>query len=740
MSHPMTQANGRLSEEGTLTVRIAGMHCASCVGRVEQALQSLPEVVSASVNLPLQQAVVRYRRQPPALDRLRCVVRDAGYELIEVTAVSRPVPMALVSLVFSIVLTTPIVIVSMGHLHFAYCDWVLFALATPVQFVAGWPFLSAAWRLGKQWGADMNTLVALGTLAAYLYSLVVTVSKPASDVGGEVYFEAQAVIITVVLIGRWLEERARGRASEAIRRLLDLAPATARVERDGGEREIAAADLMPGDVVIVRPGERIPVDGHILDGQSAVDESMLTGEPLPKDKRPGDRVFAGTLNTTGSFRMRATDVGEKTVLAGIVRLVQEAQERKAQVERLADRVAGVFVPVVLVIAVAAGSGWLLVGLVRSQSVGPALPSALEALVSVLIIACPCALGLATPVAVVAGMGRGAELGILIRGGQALEKAGRLDIVLFDKTGTLTLGRPTVTRVVPSADAGVSEEELLRLAASAEQRSEHALGQAIVRAARERGLALDAVVSFEATPGGGVWARTNRASLAVGNEEFLLGHGIALAPALRQAVHEAAASGSVVYVARNDHCLGYLVISDPVRPEAADALTALRRMGYECWMVTGDHWRTADTVARQLGITRVFAQVPPQDKARLVGELQSHKRRVAFVGDGINDAPALAQAHLGIALASGSDIALEASDFTLMRNDLRAVPCALALARRTLTTVYVNLFLAFFYNVLAIPLAAANYLNPMLAAVAMSLSSISVVANSLRLRRYRPPTL
>jgi Cu+-exporting ATPase len=726
----------------SLLLTIEGMHCASCVSRVEQALQAVPGVEEAVVNLATSQARVRFRDSPPPLDALKEAVRNAGYEVAAAEGAARSVWGTLrTRFLVAAVLTAPVLILSMAHITFPGRDLMFLALSLPVQFWCGWPFLSGAGRVLRHGSADMNTLIALGTLSAFGYSAVMTIRAEITNLPGDVYYEAQMVIITLILLGRLLEDRAKGRASAAIRRLMGLQPRTARIEYAGTEMEIPIDRVDVGDVVIIRPGEKIPVDGVVTDGVSAVDESMLTGEPLPVTKRPGDRVVGGTLNTTGAFRFKATKVGRETVLAQIIELVQQAQTSKAPVQRLADRVAGVFVPIVLAVAALTAAGWVGWGLSQGQALATALPPALTAFVATLIIACPCALGLATPTAIMVGTGRGAELGILLRGGEALEKAGRIQVVILDKTGTITEGKPKVVHYdfFPlEVTGGMDRETAMRLAVSAELPSEHPLAQAITRDLYHFGMVKPE--AFEARPGRGVVARVEGHAVLVGNEHLLAAHGVTLDKAVAAQAsddHGPTRTGSRVYFAVDGKPQGFIIVADRPRETSAAAIAALKRMGLECWMVTGDHPEAAEAIAREVGIDRVFARVLPERKAAVVRAAQSAGVRVAMIGDGVNDAPALAQADLGLAMASGTDVALEAGDITLMRSDLRDAVTALQLARRTLGTIKENLFFAFVYNVVAIPLAAANLLNPMIASAAMALSSVSVVGNSLRLRRFRP---
>jgi P-type Cu+ transporter len=746
---------GTVQTHNQITLRIEGMHCASCVAKVEQALRTVPAVRDAAVNLATQQARVSVEEPPPSLDQLRNAVAKAGYEVVAAEEARAPSRSLLsdqpVRLAVAIVLSTPVVILSMLHVHFAYRDLLFLMASIPVQFWCGAPFLLGALKQLRHRSADMNSLIALGTLSAFVYSAIITLSKPLGDTGGEVYFEAQMGILVFVLLGRLLEDRAKGRASAAITKLMGLQPRTARIFYGGQETEVPIDKVEIDDIVVIRPGEKLPVDGVVTEGISAVDESMLTGEPLPVTKKKDDKVVGGTMNTTGAFRFRATKVGKETVLAQIIELVDQAQTSKAKVQRLADRVAEVFVPVVLVIALVAAAGWLAWNGYQGHAFTEGLPAALTAFVATLIIACPCALGLATPMAIMVGTGRGAELGILIRGGEALEKAGDIRVVILDKTGTVTEGKPSVTDILPSSISplrGEAANELLRLAASAEQNSEHALAQAVVARAKEEKLTLAAPSQFEALPGRGLRARVEEHDIWIGNARLVQDQQITVPGGMVDAAERLANDGKTpVFVARNHEVLGLLAIADPPREHSAVAIAALKKLGLEVWLLTGDNRRTADAVARQVGITHVLAEVLPDQKATVVREAQATGLRVAMVGDGINDAPALAQANLGIAMATGTDVAMAASDITLMRSDLRDVVVAIRLAQQTLRAIKQNLFLAFVYNTVAIPLAAFGYAHPMIAAAAMALSDVSVVGNSLRLRwfgrtktgRAQPPT-
>ena len=667
---------------------VSGMTCAACARTIERTLTATSGVTRANVNLATNTATVEFdpARVRPA--DFISAIEDLGYGVPETEP---PVDAAETQyrrrLIVAVIFTAPVM--ALGMLHTA--PWIQLALTLPVIFYSGAPFYAAAWSAVRHGAANMNTLITLGTGAAFLYSLWETARG-----GHMVYYEAAAVIIALILLGRTLEARARVKASAAIRRLMELQPATARVLRDGVEVETPVAEVRAGDTVVVRPGERIPVDGVILDGESAVDESMLTGESLPVDKHPGAAAFAGTVNCSGSFRYQATKVGRATVLQRMIEMVKQAQGSRAPVARLADVVSGYFTVAVLAAALVTFGVWLLLAPFSTAMVNA---------VAVLIIACPCALGLATPTAIMVGTGRGAERGILIKGGEALEMAYRIDTIVLDKTGTITQGKPRVTEVVPAE--GFSADDLLSLAASAERYSEHPLGKAIVESAAARHLRLQDVTGFSSLAGLGVRA-------LVGSR-----HVVVSKP------------GATVTV--DGVVAGSIKIADTIKPEAGEAVRRLRAMGLEVWMITGDNHATAEAVAREGGIEHFLAEVMPDQKMAEVKKLQAGGRRVAMVGDGINDAPALAQADLGIAMGSGTAAAMEAGGITLMRDNLNGVADAIELSRRTMRIVRQNLFWAFAYNTVGIPIAALGLLSPMLAAAAMAASSITVVSNSLRLR-------
>jgi Cu+-exporting ATPase len=759
-----------------LRLPIEGMTCASCVNRIERFLKKTPGVEDATVNLATELATIRYLPALAGRAQLVAAVEAAGYDVRpERATIADPVSVSsarpgqgaagdttafdasaadaadraheahtlLVQALASIAVAVSIMaLMFWPQTAVALTDLNKVALlpATFIQFWAGARFYRPALRILRRGATNMDTLVALGTSAAWGYSVFVTLWPEVVGSAGirpETYFDSSTIIIGLVLLGRWIEARAKGQTTGAIRRLLDLAPATANRIRGGIDESVPLAVVVPDDLLRVRPGERVPVDGILVEGASSIDASMLTGEPIPVEVVPGDEVIGATVNTTGTFVMRASRVGADTALARIVELVKQAQGSKAPIQRLADRIAEAFVPAVIVVAAVTFVAWFIAG------PEPRGTFALTSFIAVLVIACPCAMGLATPTAIMVGTGRGAESGILIRGGGALEAAGRIDTVLLDKTGTLTLGRPTVVEVVVGPGWSGSGRELLDLVASAERGSEHPLGAAIVAHARTDELGFRPVAGFRALSGHGIEATVEDRPILVGTGRLMADRGIATDALVGDAQAATADGRTAVWAAVDGAIAGLLVLADPLRPEAKAAIDRLRELDLDVWIVTGDGRATADAVARRVGIPpdHVLAEVLPADKAATVERLQAAGHRVAMVGDGINDAPALARADLGIAIGTGADVAIEASDVTLVGGDPRLVASAIELSRRTMTVIRQNLFWAFGYNVVLIPVAmGALYpafgitLNPAIAAGAMALSSVSVVANSLRLRR------
>ncbi len=735
-------------EAERVELAIIGMTCANCSRAVERALtRRVPGVLDASVNLAADSATVRFDPAVASVDAMLRAIADAGYRAVppgdDAEQQARASEAARVRREFAVgaALSLPLLVLAMGRdfgllgawAYAAWVGWAMLALATPVQFYTGWGFYTGGIKSLRNGAANMDVLVALGSSVAFGYSLAVLLVP---SLGGHVYFETSALIVTLVRLGKLLETGARGRASQAIRRLMDLSPASAHlIGDDGVETDVPTSLLQPGDMVSVLPGERIPADGEVVAGESAVDESMLTGESMPVDKSPSHRVFGATVNHNGLLKVRITGVGARTALAQVVRLVREAQASKAPVQRLADQVAAVFVPAILVIAVGTLAAWWIVG-------GDFVP-AMVRMVAVLVIACPCALGLATPTAILVGSGRGAGMGILFRNAAALERSHKLTTVLLDKTGTITQGRPVLTDIQP-AD-GVSEDELLGWAAAAERGSEHPVARAIVDGARERGVAVREPDKVVASPGAGVRALINGRDVAVGRPDWAI-EGFALDPLAQRAAALAAGGRTVMAVAVDGRVQGLLAVQDVEKPGAADAVRALRDMGIDVVMVSGDNEAAARAVASRVGIQRVFAGVLPEHKAAVVAEVRAAGGVVGMVGDGINDAPALAAADVGIAIGTGTDVAIEASDVTLVGGDPAGVARAVALSRATMRTIRRNLFWAFFYNVALIPVAAGalhgvtwlpeaiRNLHPVLAAAAMALSSLTVVGSSLLLAR------
>ena len=746
---------------------ITGMTCANCATTIERVLNKLDGVVSANVNLATEKATVEYIAGAIGQADLIAAIERAGYGVVAVEAeqnledVEQAARQAEISdqtrkFWVGVAFALPLFLLSMGRDfgvlgmwgHQPWMNWLFLALATPVQFYVGWDYYVGGFKSLRNGSANMDVLVAMGSSAAYFYSLLVTAGLLAGS-GLHVYYETSALIITLIKLGKLLEAKAKGRTSAAIKKLMGLRPKTARVIRDDQELDIPIQQVLVNDIVIVRPGEHIPVDGIVLDGTSAVDESMLTGESMPVDKKMGDSVIGATINRQGLLKVQASAVGTETVLSQIIRLVEQAQGSKAPIQRLADRVAAIFVPAVIVIALLTFAVWLFAGMGFTAS--------MIRMVAVLVIACPCALGLATPTAIMVGTGKGAELGILFKNSEALEQAQKLQAIVLDKTGTVTMGQPIVIQVVVAPhvigldclpNQVLNENTLLSLAASVERGSEHPLGQAIVDAAQRRGLPIAALQNFEALPGYGATADVAGCTIALGNLRLMHRQGADVGPLLTHIERLQREANTVIIAALNGQVVGVIGLADAVKDGSADAIRELKNQGLRIIMLTGDNARTAQAIGQQLGIDEVIADLLPQAKTAEISKLQAQGISVGMVGDGINDAPALAQADVGFAIGTGTDIAMEAADVTLIRGDLRNVPKAIRLSRATLGIIRQNLFWAFFYNIILIPIAAGalypigyapeflRQLHPILAAAAMAFSSVTVVMNSLRLRRVQ----
>lgn len=741
----------------TAKLKVIGMHSPHCAGIVEGALKRLKGVKQITVDFPTERAEVTFGPEQIRLSEIMRAIKDAGYEPIEekkeaedLEKQAREKEISELKLKFAVgAVLSAVVFLGSFPEWFSFVPGllsnhlVLFLLATPVQFWVGAQFYRGAWQALKNGTADMNTLIAIGTSAAYFYSVVAMVAPNLFVQPGQMpamYFDTAAVIITLIILGRLLEAIARGKTSEAVKKLLGLQPKTAKVLRKGREIEIPVDEVMVGDIVIIRPGEKIPVDGIVVEGHSAVDESMVTGESIPVEKSPGDIVIGATINKTGSFRFKATKVGENTTLQQIIRLVEEAQSSKAPIQKLADKISAIFVPGVLLIALGSFAfwnfyGWQMFGLPVGMT---AFLFGLSTFVAVLIIACPCALGLATPTAIMVGTGKGAESGILIKTSDALENAGKLDVVIFDKTGTLTKGKPEVTDLLPVPQIG--KTELLKIAAIAEKGSEHPLGEAIVKAAIDARIRIPEAKHFAAIPGKGIEAKLGLQTILLGNRRLMIEQKVDIA-LLEDRIKVLEEQGkTVMAVALNKKAIGLIGVADTLKEHSKEAVAELHRMGVKVAMITGDNQRTGNAIAKQVGIDIALAEVLPADKAYEIKRLQADRKKVAMVGDGINDAPALAQADIGIALGSGTDVAMETGDIVLVKDDLRDVVKAIKLSRFTMAKIKQNLFWAFFYNVALIPAAAGAFwpafgilLNPVFAAFAMAASSVTVVMNSLSMK-------
>jgi len=715
------------------TLIVEGMTCAACSARVEKVLNKLDGVVNASVNLSTNKAIVEY--PSGSIDDASFIkaIEKAGYKAeVEVERDldrekemrEKEIKSLKTSFILSAILSLPLfsaMFFHMAGIHTILTNgWFQLALATPVQFIIGYRFYKGAYNSLRGGGANMDVLVSMGTSAAYFYSIYNLIKGV-----HEFYFEASAVIITLILLGKTFEAVAKGKTSEAIKKLMGLQPRTARVIRDGEEIDIAIEKVDIGDIIVVRPGERIPVDGIIVEGNSAVDESMITGESIPVDKAKGDEVIGATINKFGTFKFKATKVGKDTVLSQIIKLVEDAQGSKAPVQRLADKISGIFVPVVVAIAIITVLGFTLIkgdfntGLINA--------------VAVLVIACPCALGLATPTAIMVGTGKGAEKGILIKSGEHLERAHKMNTIIFDKTGTITKGEPELTDIL-SFDS-MDKDELLRIAASVEKTSEHPLGQAIVKKAEEELLKLTEPEEFMAVPGKGLQGKHEGRRVLIGNRKLMQDNGISIEMGEEDLLRLEEEGKTAMLVAIDGKLEGIIAVADKIKETSKKAIEELKAIGLEVYMITGDNERTARAIAKEVGITNVLAEVLPENKADVVERIKKEGKEVGMVGDGINDAPALAAADVGFAIGTGTDVAMEAADITLMRGDLQGVVTAIRLSHRTMKTIKQNLFWAFFYNSIGIPFAALGFLNPMIAGAAMAFSSVSVVTNSLRLKKF-----
>lgn len=742
----------------TVIIPIEGMTCAACSQRVEKVLSRMEGVSKASVNLATERATVSYDPAVTRISSIKQTIQKAGYKPLNIEGKKaadedkirkeKEIKTMWIKFIVSAVFALPLLYLAMGPMinlpvpsfmdpgknpmTYAIAQLIL---TLPV-IIAGYKFYTVGFRALIQRSPNMDSLIAIGTSSAIIYSLYSTYQIYAGnhDAVHGLYYETAGVIIALIMLGKTLETVSKGRTSEAIKKLMGLAPKTATVIQDGKEVEIPIDEVESGDIILVRPGEKIPVDGEVTEGHTSVDESMLTGESIPIDKKAGDNVYAATINKNGSIKFRATKVGEDTALAQIIKLVEDAQGSKAPIAKMADIVSGYFVPVVVVIALLAAAAWLIAG--------KSLVFALTIFISVLVIACPCALGLATPTAIMVGTGKGAEYGILFKSGEALETAHKIDTIVFDKTGTITEGKPEVTDVIVAED--FFREKLLQFAASGEKASEHPLGEAIVRAAENEKLEMLPVEKFEAIPGHGIDVTIAGTQVLIGNKKLMDDRGLILSDLEKYSESLASEGKTPMFVAIGGKLAGILAVADVVKESSAVAIKKLQSMGIEVAMITGDNKKTAEAIARQVGIDRVLAEVLPQDKANEVKNLQTEGKKVAMVGDGINDAPALVQADIGIAIGSGTDVAMESADIVLMKNDLMDVAAAINLSKRTIKTIKQNLFWAFGYNTAGIPIAAGvlylfggSLLNPIFAAAAMSLSSVSVVTNALRLKRFKP---
>jgi Cu+-exporting ATPase len=747
----LSEMEQKISQLGYDTVKesvdlqISGMTCAACANRIEKGLNKLPGVTKATVNFALETAHVEYSGSQVSVQDMTAKVKQLGYAATPKEEEKEAgnhrmleIKRQRTKFFISAILSFPLLWAMVGHFTWTSFIWVpdLFmdpwfqlALATPVQFWVGMPFYTGAYKALRNKSANMDVLVALGTSAAYFYSIYLTIEwfSAADHHMPGLYFETSAILITLIILGKLFEALAKGRTSEAIKTLMSLQAKTANVVRDGNEVTVPVEEVVAGDIVLVKPGEKIPVDGVVIDGLSSVDESMLTGESIPVEKKAGDGVTGATMNKNGSLRVEATKVGKETALAQIIKVVEEAQGSKAPIQRVADRISGIFVPIVVGIAIVTFVVWFF-------AVNPGdFADALEKAIAVLVIACPCALGLATPTSIMAGSGRAAEFGILFKGGEHLETTHRIDVIILDKTGTITKGKPDLTDVVTE---GWDEVEFLQLVGAAEKNSEHPLAEAIVKGIQEKGIELPASEQFEAIPGFGIRSVVNEKELLVGTRKLLSKYNIVFDQALPTMEDKEASGKTAMLVAIDGIYAGMVAVADTVKETSQEAVSRLKQMGIQVVMITGDNQRTAEAIAKEVGIDHVLAEILPEGKAEEVRKLQAQGKKVAMVGDGINDAPALATADIGMAVGTGTDVAMEAADVTLMRGDLNSIPDAIYMSRKTMTNIKQNLFWALAYNSLGIPIAAIGLLAPWLAGAAMALSSVSVVINALRLQRVK----
>ncbi|MDK2809461.1 MAG: P-type Cu+ transporter [Petroclostridium sp.] len=740
-----------------ITIPISGMTCASCAKAIEKSIGKLPGISEVSVNFATEKAKVVYDSSKTRISEIKDAVSKAGYKALEIEADKqvdhererreKEMRSLWIKFLVSAIFTVPLLYIAMGHLLGLKLPEIIMPEMYPLNFalvqlilsipvvIAGYKFYTVGFSRLIRREPNMDSLIAMGTAAAFLYGIyaVYQIANGNFEYAKDLYFETAGVIIALILLGKYLEAVTKGKTSEAIKKLMGLAPKTAVVIHDGKEMTIPIEEVEVGDIVLVKPGEKIPVDGEVIEGRTSVDESMLTGESIPVEKNIGSKVIGASINKNGTIKFKATKVGKDTALAQIIKLVEDAQGSKAPIAKLADIISGYFVPVVIVIAIIAGLAWYLSGM--------SVIFSLTIFIAVLVIACPCALGLATPTAIMVGTGKGAEHGVLIKGGEALETAHKIQTIVFDKTGTITEGKPKVTDILTTGE--IDENELLQLSASAEKGSEHPLGEAIVNRAKEKKLEFLNVESFEAIPGHGIEVKIQGKTMLLGNKKLMNDRNIEIT--LQKESDRLAEEGKTpMFVAIDNKLAGIIAVADVMKASSKRAIEVLHSMGIEVAMITGDNRRTAEAIAKQVGIDRVLAEVLPQDKANEVKKLQAEGKKVAMVGDGINDAPALAQADIGIAIGSGTDVAMESADIVLMRSDLMDVPTAIQLSKKTISNIKQNLFWAFAYNTAGIPVAAGllylfggPLLNPIIAAAAMAFSSISVLTNALRLKQFKP---